>query len=256
MSGLRRLRNMIGRLRARRELARWRRLADRLSTLPKAEVRQWRSRARELGRTLERVTAEAEERLAPTAAPVDAPRFADWAFRPLPWRLRIRPHGLTDVITGTALCEGVAVHHDSRGNNLVVRQIRNEQLSDLAPFSLSLETLWEKGDFLSLSVDIPENVALALRRRHILRVDLTWETEHPVEGFVRLNIRHGPNTEQIVRALDREQRETCVEFDLAYSPVNEKRVEHAWVDLIFEKPGFNRIVIGDVTMTRRQRAEV
>ena len=47
-----------------------------------------------------------------------------------------------------------------------------------------------------------------------------------------------------------------VEFDLAYSKINEKRVEKLWVDLIFEGPEMNQIILRDVTFSRRPRAEL
>ena len=47
-----------------------------------------------------------------------------------------------------------------------------------------------------------------------------------------------------------------VEFDLAYTKVNEKRVERLWVDLIFEGPEMNQIILRDVTLSRRPRAEL
>lgn len=256
---LKRLREIWYGLKTRRELSRWQALTDRAKDMPRTELRRWRARARHLGRTLDRFVAKADDRLADPAIGSEfmrKPKLSDWAFRPIPWRLPVRPHGLANVDSGTNICDGVSIHHDSPGNNLIFRQNRSTETDDLAPFSVSIETLWAEGNFLSLSIDIPENVALTLRRRHILRVDVSWELEHPVEGFVRLNIRHGPNTDQILRGLSREKRESCVEFDLAYSSVNEKRVDHAWIDLIFENPGFNRIKIGDVAMTRRQRAEV
>jgi hypothetical protein len=47
-----------------------------------------------------------------------------------------------------------------------------------------------------------------------------------------------------------------VEFDLAYTKLNEKRVESMWVDLIFEGPQMNQETIRDVTFLRNPRAEL
>ncbi len=47
-----------------------------------------------------------------------------------------------------------------------------------------------------------------------------------------------------------------MEFDLAYSKMNEKRVERLWVDLIFEGPEMNQVILRDVTFSRRPRAEL
>ena len=52
------------------------------------------------------------------------------------------------------------------------------------------------------------------------------------------------------------QGEMIAEFDLAYTNINEKRVERAWVDLIFESPEMNLIVLRDLTLSRRPRAEL
>jgi hypothetical protein len=52
------------------------------------------------------------------------------------------------------------------------------------------------------------------------------------------------------------EEEVMVEFDLAYSKMNEKRVERLWVDLIFEGPEMNQVILRDVTFSRRPRAEL
>jgi hypothetical protein len=80
--------------------------------------------------------------------------------------------------------------------------------------------------------------------------------EKPLEIFARLNIKHGPNIEQIVRELPMMGEEVMVEFDLAYTKINEKRVERLWLDLIFEGPEMNQITLRDVTFSRRPRAEL
>jgi hypothetical protein len=72
--------------------------------------------------------------------------------------------------------------------------------------------------------------------------------------FARLNIRHGPNTEQVVRELA--TGDPVAEFDLACTNVNERRIEALWLDLIIDRPAMNRIVFTDVTFARYPRAEI
>ncbi len=68
--------------------------------------------------------------------------------------------------------------------------------------------------------------------------------EKPLEIFARLNIKHGPNTEQIVRELPLSKDNIVVEFDLAYTKLNENRVENIWLDLIFEGgPEMNQVIL-------------
>lgn len=51
-------------------------------------------------------------------------------------------------------------------------------------------------------------------------------------------------------------REKLAEFDLAYAGLNDKRIERAWLDLILNDAGMSRIVIRDLVVSRRPRAEL
>ena len=150
--------------------------------------------------------------------------------------------------------------HDCRVSELTLRQIRNPREADLAPFGLRLDVFRFDGSFLSLAIDLPESACEGLRRRHLIRLDIGLELEKRLEIFARLNIRHGPNTETILRELPLHEGppwdHVWVEFDLAYSKLNEKRVEKMWLDLIFEGPEMNQITIRDLTLSRYPRAEL
>jgi hypothetical protein len=74
--------------------------------------------------------------------------------------------------------------------------------------------------------------------------------------FARLNIKHGPNTEQILTELSLYNDDVIAEFDLAYAEINEQRVERMWLDLIFEGPAMNQVTIRDITFCRYPRAEL
>ncbi len=43
---------------------------------------------------------------------------------------------------------------------------------------------------------------------------------------------------------------------MAASALDERRIDRAWLDLIFEGPDMNQITLSDVTLSRRPRAEV
>ena len=139
---------------------------------------------------------------------------------------------------------------------LAFRQLRNSREADLAPFGLRMDTFRFDGSFLSLAIDLPPDAIQGLRKRHVVRLDSIIEIEKPLEIFARLNIRHGPNTEQIVRELPLYQDDITAEFDLTYTRLNEKRVEHMWLDLIFEGPEMNQITMRDLTFSRHPRAEL
>jgi hypothetical protein len=146
--------------------------------------------------------------------------------------------------------------HDSPDSEVTYRQIRNNRPGSVAQFGLRLDVLRFGGSFLSLVQDFPIEAVQGLTRNHILNVSLDLDLEHPLEVYARLNIQHGPNTEQMVRELSKTGPLTVAEFDLAYSNINEKRLEKMWVDLIFEGPKMNQISINDFTLTRAPRADL
>ena len=112
------------------------------------------------------------------------------------------------------------------------------------------------GSFLSLVLELPPDAVEGLGKRHLMRLTADIETEKPLEFFARLNIKHGPNAEQIVREYPFGSGENWVEFDLAYTELNEKRIDRMWIDLIFEGPELNQILLRDITVLRRPRADL
>ena len=126
----------------------------------------------------------------------------------------------------------------------------------MTPFGLRMDVFRFDGSFLSLVLNMPQSACEGLLRRHLLRMEVIVEVEKPLEIFARLNVRHGPNTEQIVRELPLSDDKIMVEFDLAYTKLNEKRVEAMWIDLIFEGPEMNQVTLRDLTFSRNPRAEL
>jgi hypothetical protein len=243
----------------RRSLKRWARAGANAPQADLDTLRLWRGRARNLRRSLDQVIHEAEHRLALPVIGSNAMRRqmgTDWSWRPMLWRGPLPEPGMASVPTKAQICEGATIFHDCRKTELTVRQIRNTRESDLAPFGFRMDVFQFDGSFLSLVLDLPEEAARGLRLRHLIRLDLIVEMEKPLEIFARLNIKHGPNVEQIVREVPLTSAETMVEFDLAYSKMNEKRVEKLWVDLIFERPEMNEVTLRDVTLSRRPRADL
>ncbi|WP_199178521.1 DUF6478 family protein [Acidimangrovimonas sediminis] len=243
----------------RRALRRWRRAAEQAGQIDLGTLRAVRSQARALDRQLERLAHVADGRLALPMIGSNAmrkPASADWSWRPELWRGPMPARGLSAVESQTMFGAEATVFHDCATSELTLRQIRNTREADLAPFGLRLDVFRFDGSFLSLVLDLPQEAIHGLRRRHIVRMDTTVEMERPIEIFARLNVKHGPNTDQVVRELPLQQPEVMVEFDLGYTKINEKRIEKIWVDLIFETPEMNQITLRDLTFSRRPRAEV
>ncbi|MFN3936032.1 MAG: DUF6478 family protein [Gemmobacter sp.] len=250
---------MIDRMVQARSLRRWRRIAEDAGKLDVGALRELRGQARAQRRQIDRLLHVAEGRLAlPLAGPNPVPRpaTADWAWRPPLWSGPIGIAGIAGVENRTTITEGATFFHDCRISEIVARQIRNTRQEDLAPYGLRLDVFRFDGSFLSLALDLPDTGVAGLRTRHLVRLEATIELEKPLEIFARLNVKHGPNVENVVREIDLREPRAVIDFDLFYTRMNEKRVEKAWIDLIFEGAELNEITLRDVTLSRRPRADL
>lgn len=251
--------NWLERVLHQGSLRRWTAAARDAATMPLDRLRRQRAQARALKLRLDTVLHVAESRLAMPMIGSTAffkPHGSDWSWRPELWRGPLDRPGQSSVRSKTMLGNEVTLFHDCLRSELTLRQVRNRREADLAPFGLRLDVFRFDGSFLSVVIDLPEAAVQGLKRRHLLRMDTIVECEKPLEIFARLNIKHGPNTEQIVRELPLGAPEVMVEFDMAYTKLNEKRVEKAWIDLIFEGPEMNMVTLRDLTFSRRPRADL
>lgn len=190
------------------------------------------------------------------AVSVSVPFESDWSWRPELWRGPLAQCGISGIRSGERLGEEVSVFHDAMKSEISLRQVRNTRESDLAPFGLRMDVFHFEGSFLSIVVDLPEEAMRDLKRRHVVRLDIQLQLERPVGVLVRLNVQHGPNTEQLSLPLSLEQTEPAVEFDLAYSSINEKRIGKVWVDVMFDRPVMNEMILRDLTVSRHMRADL
>ncbi len=257
---------MVGRIRQaldgwhqRRAEQRWARLAAAAEVKDSFELRALRAEARGMRRHLDRAMQAADARLAASPGASGLPKMplgTDWAWRPDAWRGRLAEPGFAVSGQRTALGENLSIYHDCPLSEIVVRQVRNDPEPNLAPFGIAIDIFGFRGSFLSLAMNLPDDGGTALKSRHLVRAALVIDSDRPLRGFVRLNIKHGPNLSQPVSNLAVEGREKLAEFDLAYADINEKRVERAWADLILNDVAMTRIVIRDVVLSRRSRAEL
>ena len=111
------------------------------------------------------------------------------------------------------------------------------------------------GVFLSLVVDLSaEGVAdLTSRRLVTLAARAHLTAERPLLG--RLNLRHGPNTAQQPRPVRLTDGLLLAEFDLAYMGLSHAPVTAGWIDVIVERPTGAGLILTDLTVSHRPRAE-
>lgn len=249
----------LDQLSQRRSLSRWAKVVRAVKGMELTDLREQRQQARALRQTLDEVVHVADSRLAlPRIGSASFPRppGTRWAWRPQMWRGPVKPYGFAAVENKAKIGSEIKVFHDCGHSEMTIRQVRNTREKDLAPFGLRMDVLGFSGSFLSVVIDLPSDAADGLRRRDIIRVQTLLSVENPIEIFVRLNIKHGPNTEQLVQELPLNDPDVVVDFDLNYSDFNENRIDSMWIDLIFEDPIMNQIYLRDLTICRYPRAEM
>ncbi len=254
-----RLRNLIRERSHKRQLLRWQQGASQARNMSLSGLRDLRRQANQIKRRIDTVNHIATSRLTlPVigSKAIRKPARTEWAHRPEAWAGPVNPMGVAAIASKTRIGEELTVYHDCRNSELSLRQVRNTREEDLAPFGIRMDVFNFDGSFLSLAIEMPPDSVEGLKRSHLLRLNMIVDSERPQEMFARLNLRHGPNTEQIVRELDLSSRELWVEFDLYYTQFNENRGDAMWIDLIFEGPSMNQVVIRDITLIRRPRANI
>lgn len=249
--------SLIDRLAQNRAMRQWARAARHAGQAHVSDLRAMRNEARQLRTYLDSVIHKADERLAlprTGATGMPLPHNVDWSWRPELWAGPLPKPGMASAASKSMLGSEVTLFHDCKHSELSLRQVRNRREEDLAPYGLCMDVFRFDGSFLSLVVDLPGAAIDGLQKSHLIAMHIRLEVERHLPIFARLNIRHGPNTDQLVRALPMDDIAMTVEFDLAYSKINDKRVEHAWIDLIFDGPEMNQIMVRDLVFSRRPRA--
>jgi len=254
-----RLTGIIQTLQHKRSLRRWDRLEKHAHSAELEQLRDLRQMARQLRQRVNNVGFIADMRLTLPVIGSNAmslPAATDWSYRPNAWSGPIFPPGYAPVRNKAPIGNDLTVFHDCKTPNLSLRQIRNTDPRDLAPFRLALDVFEFDGSFLSMVLQAPPSAVSGLKKRHVIRLSMNAQSERPLEMSARLNLKHGPNTEQVSQEIDLSADNVVTEFDLAYTRFNESRVEQIWVDLFFASPSMNRVEIRDITLSRHPRAEL
>ena len=152
------------------------------------------------------------------------------------------------ILTGTSLGPHVTLHHEGDGATFSIQQ------PDDYGGGLVFEFSEFSGDYFSLAFELPTDGVMALGRQDLLRLNLRTHANEPLKAYARLNLCHGPNTEQIVRMIDVGQGESFAEFDIFYTEFEQKRAASAWIDLIINDPTHKTIALEEVVILRRVRA--
>lgn len=251
--------SLVDRLVFRRLLARWTAASRAADQADLSVLREQRQRARQIRSAVDRLMYVADERLGQPRIGANVfakPPGTRWFWRPPLWRGPIAPRGAAGLQNAATIGPDMKVFHDCSVSEMTFRQVRNTREEDLAAFGLQMDVLGFDGSFLSVVIEMPDDAVDGLRKRDILRVQAMITTERPATVFARLNIKCGPNTEQLVQELPLADRDVIIDFDLAYADIVENRISGMWLDLIFEEPAMNHLRITDMVFYRYPRADV
>lgn len=251
--------SLIGRLANRRAHQYWQEASAQAADADLETLKDLRGKAQKLKRNINGFLHQADGRLALPRLGSNAlnrPAGSDWVWRPELWRGPVQPHGVAGAKHRTHLGTEAEIYHDCPRSEITIRQRRNAGPGDLAPFGVELDVLGFAGSYLSFVVNLPNEAATGLSKRHIFRIDAVTQRERPMTVYARLNIQHGPNKEEIASQLEGPDHACVAEFDLGFSDINEKRIEKLWCEFFFEAPAMKRIVFRDMTLSRRLRSEV
>lgn len=256
-----RLPRLIDSLRSRNAATEWQRAAAAGETVDLGTLAKLAPQAQDVAVHAAAIARLAERRLAQASIDrsIARPPQCDWAWRPVPWAAAVSPSLRAGVQGGDTLVDGVTLFHDCPLAEITLRQVRVIDPAASAAYALEMDALGFAGSFLSLAIDLPTDGATTLQRNHIVRLSTAIWMEREAEIFARLNIRQGPNTEQLVSALrpgERPDSPMTAEFDLGLQDIKPAKLDHAWIDLIFDKPQMNLVRISDLTLTRRPRADI
>ncbi|WP_103258952.1 DUF6478 family protein [Tabrizicola aquatica] len=253
-----RLAQAIDRWCLRRVQGRWTQASADAPDLDPFELRALRGEARLMRRQIDRVIHAADARLSLPLLQGEPPRMAlgtDWVWRPDAWHGSLPQPGLVAADRATQISDDLALYHDCPLSEIALRQVQGGADALRAPYALAVEVFGFRGSFLSLSASFPEAAVGDLGLRHLVRLDAVIEADRPLKAYARLNIKHGDAVAQMISDLP-DGPEKWAEFDLAYGQIGAGRIERVWLDLIFNDAAQTRILLRDVVVSRRPRAEL
>lgn len=227
----------------------WAKLLKEVPTASSAELQDYKREADKLGKFLHRFELAMAERLGGNPL-TDLPVEAEWAYRAETFLLPMEPAGHAPLTNQTRLSDDVTAFTDDPEAQISLRQIAN---GSGQPFSLVLDITELGGSFFSLAIGLGEKAAQSFTKNDLVGVHIDADFEKPCTPLVRLNLRSGPNTEQIVRE---HVPDKPVEFDLFYLDFDTERMSDAWVDVMLPPQSASRITFRDLVVARRPRAEI
>lgn len=192
------------------------------------------------------------------------PPGTDWAWRAPVFTRALTPGTAPARRHGDRPGPGLTLWHDLPGDSVTLDQVASQ--GGPPAHGLQLVCTAPPGaGYVALSLDLPEAVLDGLDTGFILLARLVIGADAPPDLYLRLNIEHGPNVEQLLRHLDTAGAGGVgagatgvieIGFDLGFVEMNPNRLAKIWLDVIAEKPGTNRVRLHDLVASRHRRADM
>lgn len=206
-------------------------------------------------KTMEKLVARVKTSLAKRYADVhaqlpDAPPRSEEQHVPGPWLMRVSPCRVFPGRGQTRLGE-VELFHDGQICEVTCQQAVFED-----ELGVDIDALGFDGSYVSMVLQTPAGFRENLTRSTLIgaTIDARDETNAPLH--LRLNVRHGPNIERMVREVEVNRGRQMIEFDIFHTDVEPSDISEVWLDLILNNVRMNRFVIRGVQIFRRPRAHV
>ncbi|MXU64753.1 DUF6478 family protein [Oceanomicrobium pacificus] len=174
-----------------------------------------------------------------------------WGWRPDLWAAARKPAAQDGFQPWQALSGDVTLHSDDPRLTASLSQ----RPAQSGAFGIDLH-LTDPGAarYLSLSSALPLADAARITRHDILSIDVDLGTVPDAPVFLRLNLGWGPNVGEQTQAWPAGAPDARFAFDLFYMAFDNRVLDKAWIDLIFEAPLADHLAVEDIALQRHPRA--
>ena len=174
---------------------------------------------------------------------------------PAVWRIPLAPGECRSAANGSAIGAGVNLYFDGSETLVSWRQKVIAERQEVPGYALVVESGDFDGSYISVAIEVPNRLLRTVTRNSIVRLEMKFRSDRPIDGKFRLNLRRGPNIFAIWQPFDSNVGGQQIDFDLADSGTDPTKTEAMWLDLVVSVSRAPQIELADVRISHRFRAE-
>ncbi|PIB26532.1 hypothetical protein BFP76_11560 [Amylibacter kogurei] len=237
----------------------WRRKLRYATRFKTNDIQDIQRRLRRIAFERSKMNADAVEQISTTLADqisLNAPNKTDWCKRPKAWSVTQSTLPASASGSPQKICSSVILFHDCPLGNIQIEQTKSSHQDTTANFDLSIKVGKFEGSYLSLVVTLPNDAIIDLSHNHILQSNLLVDCEPSMDIYARLNLKSKSGTQQIIRTFEPTDISRVVNFDLQGHVTRDRIIDKSWIDVSFDNPENQSIILHDLTCFRRRRAAI